>query len=147
MRSFAADRRKAQDRPQEHRGCGNKGLCGGPTGEEHRAGRTGWRLSALRWRPSVTIIWSGSARFWPKALESGANLMSEAALRRAVALFDGLLRAFSNRKKPPSESCFEPEDVGACWTLAGETPLMIRRLILPLTFAVVTVHAGQAFAQ
>jgi len=36
--------------------------------------------------------------------------------------------------------------------LAGETPLMIRRLIVPLsvavvTVAVVTVHAGQAFAQ
>ena len=31
--------------------------------------------------------------------------------------------------------------------LAGETPLMIRRLIVPLTFAVVTIHAGQAFAQ
>jgi hypothetical protein len=31
--------------------------------------------------------------------------------------------------------------------LAGETPLMIRRLIVPLTIAIVTVHAGQAFAQ
>src|SRR5205814_1502837 len=31
--------------------------------------------------------------------------------------------------------------------LAGETHLMIRRLIMPLTVAVVTIHAGQAFAQ
>ena len=31
--------------------------------------------------------------------------------------------------------------------LAGETPLMIRRLIVPLTAAVVTFHTGQAFAQ
>ena len=31
-----------------------------------------------------------------------------------------------------------------CLDLAGETPLMIRRLIVPLTAAVVTVHAGQA---
>jgi hypothetical protein len=31
--------------------------------------------------------------------------------------------------------------------LAGETALIIRRLIVPLTVAVLTVHAGQAFAQ
>ena len=31
--------------------------------------------------------------------------------------------------------------------LAGEPPLMIRRLIVPLTAAVVIVHAGQVFAQ
>jgi hypothetical protein len=31
--------------------------------------------------------------------------------------------------------------------LAGETHLMIRRLIIPLTVAAVTIHAGQAFAQ
>jgi hypothetical protein len=31
--------------------------------------------------------------------------------------------------------------------LAGETALIIRHLIVPLTVAVVTVHAGQAFAQ
>jgi hypothetical protein len=31
--------------------------------------------------------------------------------------------------------------------LAGETDLIIRRLIVPLTVAVVTVYAGQAFAQ
>jgi hypothetical protein len=34
-----------------------------------------------------------------------------------------------------------------CLDLAGETPLMIRRLIVPLTAAVVIVHAGQALAQ
>jgi hypothetical protein len=39
------------------------------------------------------------------------------------------------------------EHAGGRVDLAGDTPLMIRRLIVPLTAAVVTLHAGQVFAQ
>ena len=39
------------------------------------------------------------------------------------------------------------EDAGAPLDLAGGTILIIRRLILPLTVAVATVHAGQVLAQ
>src|ERR1700682_5048399 len=48
---------------------------------------------------------------------------------------------------PYRKSRFESEDVGGPLDLAGETPLIIRRLIVPLTIAAVTIHAGQAFAQ
>jgi hypothetical protein len=70
-----------------------------------------------------------------------------AALRRAIAQFDGLLRTGRNRKKPYSRSLFYREDVGGSLDLAGGTILIIRRLIVPLTVAVFTVHAGQVFAQ
>ena len=69
----------------------------------------------------------------------------KAAPRRAVALIDGLLSVGRNRKKP-SQICF----VRTRWglpDLAGEPLLMIRRLIVPLTVAVVTLHAGHVFAQ
>jgi hypothetical protein len=72
---------------------------------------------------------------------------SGAALRRAVAKFDGLLRGGRNRKKPYSRSLFYREDVGGPLDLAGGTALIIRRLIVPLTVALVTAHAGQGFAQ
>jgi hypothetical protein len=39
------------------------------------------------------------------------------------------------------------EDRWGCLDLAGETSLIIRRLIVPLTAAVVTLHVGHAFAQ
>jgi hypothetical protein len=39
------------------------------------------------------------------------------------------------------------EDRWGCLELAGEIPLIIRRLIVPLTAAVVTLHAGHGFAQ
>jgi hypothetical protein len=72
---------------------------------------------------------------------------SGAALRRAVAKFHGLLRGGKNRKKPHSRSLFYREDVGGPLDLAGGTALIIRRLIVPLTVALVTAHAGQGFAQ
>jgi hypothetical protein len=70
-----------------------------------------------------------------------------AALRRAVAKFHGLLRGGRNRKTPYSRSLFYREDVGGPLDLAGGTALIIRRLIVPLTVALVTAHAGQGFAQ
>jgi hypothetical protein len=48
---------------------------------------------------------------------------------------------------PYRKSRFESEDVGGPLDLAGETPVIIRRLIVPLTIAAMTLHAGQAFAQ
>ena len=75
------------------------------------------------------------------------NFRRGAALRRAVAKFHGLLRGGRNRKTPWSESLFNREDVGGPLDLAGGTALMIRRLIVPLTVAVVTIHAGHALAQ
>jgi hypothetical protein len=45
------------------------------------------------------------------------------------------------------ELLFYREDVGGPLQLAGGTALIIRRLILPLTLAVIAVHAGQALAQ
>jgi hypothetical protein len=45
------------------------------------------------------------------------------------------------------KSFFDREDVGGPLDLAGETALIIRRLIVPLTLAVVAAHAGAAFAQ
>jgi hypothetical protein len=39
------------------------------------------------------------------------------------------------------------EDAGAARALAGDTPLMIRRLIVPLTAVAVMFHAGPVFAQ
>ena len=47
----------------------------------------------------------------------------------------------------PIANPLRSEHAGACLDLAGEQPLMIRRLIVPLTAAVVTVHAGQVLAQ
>jgi hypothetical protein len=73
-------------------------------------------------------------------------LLSGAALRRALAKFDGLLRTGRNRKKPYSRSHFYWEGVGTVRP-AGGTTLIIRRLIVPLTVALVTCHAGQGFAQ
>ena len=73
-----------------------------------------------------------------------------AALRRAVAKFHGLLRSGRNRKIALSEIVFYREDVVGKMgpmDLAGGTALIIRRLIVPLTVAVVTAHAGQGFAQ
>jgi len=80
--------------------------------------------------------------------------MADAARRRAVAKFGGLFRRGRNRKKHPSEivrrrerhpgsRCGDPSD------LAGELTLTIRRLIVPLTLAIVTitVHAGPSNAQ
>jgi hypothetical protein len=57
-----------------------------------------------------------------------------------------LLCAPGNRKKPYRKSCFDPKTPGP-FDLAGETPLMIRRLIVPLSVAIATVHAGHVFAQ
>jgi len=66
-----------------------------------------------------------------------------AALRRALAQFNGLLTTGSNRKMPTTESisCREkncrPEGIA----------LMIRQLIAPLIVAAVTFQAGQVLAQ
>ena len=45
------------------------------------------------------------------------------------------------------KSLFRREDAGEPLDLAGATILIIRRLMVPLAVAVVTAHAGQAFAQ
>jgi hypothetical protein len=74
-------------------------------------------------------------------------LASGTALRRAVAKFHGLLRNGRNRKKPFLESRFYREDARGPLDLAGATILMIRRLIMPLTVAVMTAHASQGLAQ
>ena len=66
---------------------------------------------------------------------------------RAVAKFHGLLRNRRNRKSPIGNRRFYREDVGGPLYLAGATVLTIRRLIMALTVAVVTAHAGQALAQ
>src|SRR5271166_3738437 len=68
-------------------------------------------------------------------------------LRRAVAKFNGLLRTGRNRKEPHRKSRCYREDLWGPLDLAGGTALIIRRLIVPLTAAVVAIHAGQAFAQ
>ena len=77
-----------------------------------------------------------SARIWSYFWHSGA------ALRRAAAQINGLLSVGRNRKRPIANRA----SFGRRWglpDLAGEPPLMIRRLIVPLTAAIVTVHAGQ----
>ena len=71
-----------------------------------------------------------------------------AAQRRAVAKFHGLLSNGGNRLQIAQlESLFYREDAGGHWTLPEGTALKIRRLIVPLAVAIVTLHAGQAFAQ
>jgi hypothetical protein len=67
-------------------------------------------------------------------------------MRRAVAPINGLLSAGRNRKYAHCKSASFGTRRG-CVDLAGEQPLMIRRLIVPLTAAVVTLHAGQVLAQ
>src|SRR5258705_9238 len=67
-------------------------------------------------------------------------------MRRAAAPINGLLSVGRNRKIARCKSASFGTRRG-CLDLAGDTPLMIRRLIVPLTAAVVTVHAGQALAQ
>ena len=64
-----------------------------------------------------------------------------AALRRAVAKFCGLLRDGRNRKKRLVPDTRGPLD------LAGEIALMINRLIVPLTLAVLSATASSALAQ
>jgi hypothetical protein len=70
-----------------------------------------------------------------------------AALRRAVAKFLGLLIEGRNRKKRSSEIVRRLAKTWGPSDLAGETALTIRRLIVPLTLAIVTAYAGQADAQ
>jgi hypothetical protein len=48
---------------------------------------------------------------------------------------------------PYSRSLFYREDIGNRSTLAGGTALIIHRLIVPLSMALVIGHAGQVFAQ
>src|SRR5687767_2771794 len=67
-------------------------------------------------------------------------------MRRAVAPINGLLSVGRNRKYAHCKSASFGTRRG-CVDLAGEQPLMIRRLIVPLIAAVVTLHAGQVFAQ
>jgi hypothetical protein len=70
-----------------------------------------------------------------------------AALRRAVAKFHGLLSAGKDRKKPYRNRSPTAKTFGRPLDLAGATALIIRRLIVSVTAAVLAVHAGQAFAQ
>jgi hypothetical protein len=73
--------------------------------------------------------------------------MAGAALRRAVAKFPGLLMQGRNRKKRSSEIVRRLAKTWGPTDLAGELTLTIRRLIVPLTLAIVTAFAGQAKAQ
>jgi hypothetical protein len=68
-----------------------------------------------------------------------------AALRRAVAKFHGLLRTGRNRKSPIESPVRRRTLVRM--DRAGGTVLIIRHMIVPLTVAVVTLHAGQGLAQ
>jgi hypothetical protein len=63
----------------------------------------------------------------------------DAAKRRAIAKFHGLLRTGCNRKMPYRSRLFG--------TLPEGTDLMIRRLIAPLTVAIFALHAAQSSAQ
>jgi hypothetical protein len=81
-------------------------------------------------------------------------LAANAALRRAVAPFGGLLTAGGSRKKtgPDIVSDRLIRDVDGAFEdgpfdLAGEAVLMIHRLIVPMTMAVLAVQGGQALAQ
>jgi hypothetical protein len=47
----------------------------------------------------------------------------------------------------PIANLLRSEHASVAWTSPENKPLMIRRLIVPLTAVVVTVHAGQALAQ
>jgi hypothetical protein len=69
-----------------------------------------------------------------------------AALRRAIAQFHGLLRTGGNRKIACWKSLFVGKALGNT-DLAGGIALIIRRLIVPLTVAVVTAAGGQALTQ
>src|ERR1700676_4503244 len=48
---------------------------------------------------------------------------------------------------PPSRLRYYRAAIGGLLDLAGETALIIRRLIIPLAVAVIAAHAGQAVAQ
>jgi hypothetical protein len=79
-------------------------------------------------------------------------LVANAAARRAIAKFRGLLRPGKNRKKTKPETLpnLVRDTLGAIdWPvgLAGETALMIHRLIVPLTLAALSVQAHSALAQ
>src|SRR5882672_1152557 len=58
----------------------------------------------------------------------------------------GLLKTATNRKKHHRKSLFYRGRRRGLLDLAGGTVLIIRRLIVPLTVAVIA-HAGQGFAQ
>jgi len=73
--------------------------------------------------------------------------MASTALRRAVAKFPGLLLEGRNRKKRQSEIVRRLAKTWGPSDLAGETALIIRRLIVPLTLAIVTAYAGRVDAQ
>ena len=80
-----------------------------------------------------------------KRANSAFFLSLDVTLRRAAALIDGLLTRGRNRKKSianllRSDAAGRPEP-------CRRTRLMIRRLIVPLTAAVVTFHAGHVLAQ
>src|SRR3954462_14260226 len=70
-----------------------------------------------------------------------------AAQRRGVAKFHALLRTGRNRKKPSMEIALLSGRRWGIIDLAGETAVIIRRLIVPLTVAVIAVHSGHALAQ
>jgi hypothetical protein len=67
-------------------------------------------------------------------------------MRRAAAPINGLLSVGRNRKIAHCKSASFGTRRG-CLDFAGDIPLMIRRLIVPLTAAVVSLHAGHVFAQ
>jgi hypothetical protein len=97
-------------------------------------------------------VWHGRCSnpqpFSPNDKELAYNRLPGAARRRAVAKIHGLLRTGRNRKKPYRKlPAYREERRWGPLALAGGTALIIRRMIVPLTVAVITVNAGQAFAQ
>jgi hypothetical protein len=71
-------------------------------------------------------------------------LAEGAALRRVPAKFRGLLRSGRNRKKRPSDSSRLPWKQVKTLDLAGETTLIIRRLMVPFALAALAFLAAPA---
>jgi hypothetical protein len=80
-----------------------------------------------------------------RGLKLAELLTPGAAQRRAVAKFHGLLTNGRNRR-----NLYRNSLSGSPWEtldLAGGTALIVRRLIVPMTVAIVLGHAGQCLAQ
>jgi hypothetical protein len=91
------------------------------------------------------IVMVPAAAFLPKGLESVSILGSKgAAERRDPAKFRGLLRAGRNRKNESSDCSRLCRNQVRTSNFAGETALMIRRLMVPLTLALLASLAAAA---
>jgi hypothetical protein len=77
----------------------------------------------------------------------GKFCQTGASARRALALIDGLLRAGGNRKIASTLVALQLGRRRIPQAPAGETALMIRHLMVPITAAMVTMGAVCAYAQ